>query len=97
MTRFGFNLLLASMLAAFSAQSAGTNSAPDFKEVYDLVRQHLAGATDADLNCAAVNGLFTSLRGKVSLVAAGATTTPQTNVALVSKSTASPVPIWDRS
>jgi len=72
-------------LATPFARAAETNAAPDFKEVYDLVRQHLTGMTDADLNRDAVEGLFTSLRGKVTLVA-GEEMSARTNVALVSKS-----------
>jgi hypothetical protein len=45
-----------------------TNGAPDFKEVYDLIRSNLAGITDADLDHAAVLGLLHEMRPKVSLV-----------------------------
>jgi hypothetical protein len=41
---------------------------PDFKEVYDLIRSHLAGETEADLDQAAVKGLLNELHSKVSLV-----------------------------
>ena len=85
MTQFGFNLLGVILLATPFARAAETNAAPDFKEVYDLVRQHLTGMADTDLNRAAVEGLFTNLRGKVTLVA-GEGTAARTNVALVSKS-----------
>jgi hypothetical protein len=42
--------------------------APPFREVFDLIRTNLAGASDADLNRAAVQGLLSSLGPKVSLV-----------------------------
>ena len=42
--------------------------APDFKEVYELVRAHLAGVTDADLNRAAVQGLVAALGPRVTIV-----------------------------
>lgn len=45
-----------------------TNATPDFKEVYDLIKSHLAGVSDADLNRAAVQGLLNELHAKVSLV-----------------------------
>jgi hypothetical protein len=45
-----------------------TNSPPDFKEVYDLIRSHLAGETEADLDQTAVKGLLNELHSKVSLV-----------------------------
>lgn len=50
--------------------------APDFKEVYDLVRAHLPGVTEAELNRAAVEGLLSRLEGRVQLVGgAGVTET----------------------
>jgi len=67
-------------------QAAITNGAPDFQEVYDLVHSHLSGMTDADLNHAAVQGLLTTLRGKVSLVGEG-TPGAKTGAELVGKST----------
>ena len=45
-----------------------TNPAPDFKEVYDLLRTNLAGTTDDNLNRAAIEGLLSRFPGKVSLV-----------------------------
>ncbi|MGO8837651.1 MAG: S41 family peptidase [Limisphaerales bacterium] len=64
-----FILILASWLAAPCARSAGpTNPAPDFKEVYELLRANLPGATDASLNRAAVAGLMSQFPDKVVLV-----------------------------
>ncbi len=85
MIRFGLKFLAAALVAAYSAGAAETNATPDFKEVYELLRTHLTGATDSDLNRAAVEGLLTNLHGKATLVANG-TATAQTNVALVAKS-----------
>ncbi len=64
-----------------------TNAAPDFKEVYDLLRTNLAGATDDNLNRAAIEGLLSRFPGKVSLVggAADGPASPQDGPA-VSKS-----------
>jgi C-terminal processing protease CtpA/Prc len=45
-----------------------TNETPDFKEVYDLIRQHVAGLSEAELNRAAVVGLVNALGAKVTLV-----------------------------
>jgi C-terminal processing protease CtpA/Prc len=63
------------LLFVFLLSSAGdfvahadTRPAPDFNEVYDLVRQHLAGSSPAELNNAALQGLLTTLGPKVSLV-----------------------------
>src|SRR5688572_14678527 len=89
MTRFGLHWFLAVLLAAFAgvpnSHAASTNAAPDFKEVYELLRSHLTGVSDADLNRAAVEGLLTNLRGKVSLVAADGTSTEKTAGPFVAK------------
>ncbi len=58
-----------------AARAEATNPAPDFKEVYDLIKSHLAGETETDLNRAAVQGLLKELHAKVSLV----TNTSDTN------------------
>jgi len=50
-----------------------TNEAPDFKEVYDLIRQHVAGLSEAELNRAAVQGLVNALGTKVMLLTNDAT------------------------
>lgn len=49
---------------SLSAQS----DAPDFKEVYDLVREHLPGLSPGELDRAAIQGLVTALAPKVWLV-----------------------------
>src|SRR5689334_21415361 len=49
-----------------------TNPAPDFQEVYELLRAHLPGTTDANLNRAAVAGLVSQFPDKVVLVGASA-------------------------
>jgi hypothetical protein len=61
-----------------------TNPAPDFKEVYDLLRTNLTGATDDNLNRAAIEGLLSRFPGKVSLVggAADGSAIPQGGTAL---------------
>src|SRR5207249_2683286 len=69
MTRMGQFVLAAILfLTAASARADATNEPPDFNEVLGLVRAHLAGASDADLNRMALDGLLTALRGKVSIV-----------------------------
>src|SRR5262245_25865857 len=77
MRRFGLQIFLAVLLAAFGGaahgRAAATNPAPDFKEVYELLQSHLTGVSDADLNRVAVEGMLTNLRGKVSLVPADGT------------------------
>lgn len=71
--------------AGLTSLHADSPPAPDFKEIYDLVRQHLAGVNEADLNRAAVQGLLGALGPKVSLVAGDQSST-ETNGVLISKS-----------
>lgn len=58
---------LLSLLAFQPAFGAETNAAPDFKEVYDLVRAHVPGLSEAELNRKAVGALVSALSPKVSL------------------------------
>lgn len=44
------------------------HSAPDFQQVYDLIRQHLAGANEQQLNQTAVKSLVAALDSKVAIV-----------------------------
>jgi hypothetical protein len=70
--------VLAGLLGfAVAGRAEGTNAAPDFKEVYDLIRSKLAGQSDEDLNRAAVQGLLNQMHAKVSLVS----NTSETNAA----------------
>jgi len=71
MTRPWIKSLLTALLALAGQVSlpAQTNSSsPSFQEVYDLIRLHATGVSDADLNRAAVQGLLTALGPKISLV-----------------------------
>lgn len=69
MIRLGTGLILSALLSFTFGSLAQTNSAsPDFQEIYDLVRQHATGVSEAELNRAAVEGLLTALGPKVSLV-----------------------------
>src|SRR5271169_5546938 len=64
-----FTLAVTGWLATACARGAGpTNPAPDFKEVYELLRANLPEATDGTLNRAAVAGLVSQFPGKVALV-----------------------------
>src|SRR5690348_7845573 len=90
MRRQGLFPLLTGLLLLFGAQPsfyAQTKSAEaDFKDVYDTIREHLAGVTDVELNRAAVQGLLTSLRSKVSLAASESSTNLVSSSPLISKS-----------
>src|SRR6266571_2480521 len=72
MIRPGCWTFLAGFLMLFTASQGlcedTRTAAPDFKEVYDLVRAHLAGITETDLNHTAVKALVSALGPKVSLV-----------------------------
>ena len=64
-----FAFALAGLLATrCSLYADPTNPAPDFKEVYELLRTNLTGITDENLNRAAIEGLLSRFPGKVSLV-----------------------------
>jgi hypothetical protein len=62
-------------LAACAAMAGSTNELPKFDEVYQLLRAHLNGATEADLNRAAVEGLLSELKSGAMLVGDAATAT----------------------
>ncbi len=79
-------ILLFLFAAAPGARAADTNGVPDFKEVYDLVRAHLAGASEAELNRAAVEGFLARLHGKVRVVGGGGEAA-DTNATPLAKST----------
>ncbi len=64
------------LLAAVTTRADVTNAPPDFKEVYDLIRTHLAGQSDEELNQAAVQGLLDRLHARVSLVSGKSDTGP---------------------
>jgi Peptidase family S41 len=70
MTRGIFGLL-AGLLVFGAAEGAGgaENAAPalDFHEVYDLIRQHLSGISEDQLNAKAAEALIDSLRPSVAI------------------------------
>jgi C-terminal processing protease CtpA/Prc len=71
MTKFGILRLLAGLIGIFEAAprlQAETGQPVDFKEVYDLIREHGGGMTEADLNRAAAKGLLQELGPRVTLV-----------------------------
>ncbi len=82
---FGAGMLAVLALPA-GLRADVTNAAPDFKEVYDLIRTHLAGESAADLDRAAVKGLLTQLHSKVSLVNESSGTDSPSTAPLVAKS-----------
>jgi hypothetical protein len=75
MTKLGTSSFIAGCLICLASttclQATDTNQTPDFAEVYGLVRAHLAGMTESELNRAAVEGLLTVLGSRVSLESNG--------------------------
>src|SRR5262245_48135412 len=67
------------------AQSGQESSGPDFKEVYNLIREHLAGVSESDLNHEAVQGLISALSPKVSLLPKEPTGSSATQSSLVTR------------
>jgi hypothetical protein len=72
MTRLGIVclplILLAGLAGPFSLHAEAPRPAPDFKEVYDLLRAHLTEVNEAELNAIAVRSLLATLGPKASLV-----------------------------
>ncbi len=73
------------LFASAPCVRGATNALPDLAVVLDLVRAHLSGVSETDLNRAAVEGLLAGLRGKVLLVTDTNQTSAPTLVPLVSK------------
>ncbi|HEX4264826.1 MAG TPA: S41 family peptidase [Verrucomicrobiae bacterium] len=90
MIRSGTALLLTALLA-FAGQvsvPAQTNSgAPNFQEVYDVIRQHAKGVSEAELNRAAIQGLVTALGPKVTLVTNSSSANGAGEAALLTQTT----------
>src|SRR5690242_20997947 len=67
MTKLGIVSLPAILLlGTLPLYAEASRPAPDFREVYDLIRQHLADVNDAELNRIAVQALVSALNPKVS-------------------------------
>jgi hypothetical protein len=82
-----FVLAFAGLLATCGSSRAEATAAPDFRQVYDLLRANLAGMSDAELNSAAVKGLLAQLHGRATLVGGPAGTTLSPSGAGLMKST----------
>jgi hypothetical protein len=89
MVKLGFSRFFAGLFLFFIAfcgrATESETQAPDFKEVYELIRTHLAGMSETDLNRTAVQALVSALGSKVSL-AGPETSESGGEKALVSKS-----------
>jgi hypothetical protein len=60
--------LMVSLAGQSPLRAAASGETVSFSEVYEAIRAHLAGATDAELNRAAVQGLVSALAPRVSLL-----------------------------
>jgi hypothetical protein len=70
-------------------KAEATNTPADFNEVYNLIRSHLAGTSEADLDKAAVRGLVSQLHSRVSIVSgneSGSGTNGESDAPLLAKS-----------
>ena len=56
------------LLAAGLAHADTTGTAPDFNQVYELLRANIPGLTPTELNSAAVNGLLEQLHGRATII-----------------------------
>lgn len=70
LNRLYASLVLCGLAGVALPARAVAATPPDFEEVRELVRAHLPGATEADLDRASLSGLLESLRGKVRLLGA---------------------------
>ncbi|HKI68092.1 MAG TPA: S41 family peptidase, partial [Verrucomicrobiae bacterium] len=77
------SLALAVGVCGLSASE--TNGTPNFQEIYGLIRAHVAGVSDQELNQAAVDGLLNVLHSKVVLVPASGRTNATEQSPLVSE------------
>jgi carboxyl-terminal processing protease len=68
MTDFRRTTIGLALLVSLAAASVRGDTPMRFQELYDLLRTNLLGASDSDLNRAAVQGLIEKLRPRVSLV-----------------------------
>jgi len=89
MIRQGIVSALTGVLAGFAlitaSRAAAPADAPDFKEVYDLIRAHVAGVSQPQLDRAAVQALVAALAPRVMLVGEDNEMNTDSNVLAVSK------------
>src|SRR5438105_5204911 len=74
--RFATGLFLLNFGLLPGIRGGSTNEAPDFKEVYELLRANLAGTDEAGLNRTAVEGLLGQLQSRAALIGDSKEATP---------------------
>jgi hypothetical protein len=82
----GFLAVVAVQPGLRAQSPAASGSPPDFKEVYDTIRAHVAGLSETELNRAAVQGLLATLNPRVMLLTNGSPSRPSADAPLVSRS-----------
>ena len=91
MMRLGFRLLLSAVTLALTfvpaRRGAAQTQAPEFKEVYDLLRAHLPEMTEAELERTALQSLLNALGPRAVLLTNDTPATSQTDAPLVSRAT----------
>jgi hypothetical protein len=84
MTRFAICSFLATLFGLASGEpvlaAATSNPAPAFSEVYELIKAHGAGVTDAELNRTSIEGLIAALAPRVTWVTNNSSATPAAEV-----------------
>jgi len=83
--KYSWLTFLAAIFATALHARAATNSMPDFKEVYELIRAHAVGLGEDTLNRAAVNGLLNELGPRASLLTNGVEVSATVVTQLVSR------------
>jgi hypothetical protein len=89
MIRFRAILVGVGLVASVTLQTAlGEDAAgpgPEFKEVYELILSHLAGANTSELDSAAIRGLVSALSPRVMFASNGPPSSESTGGGLVTK------------
>jgi len=79
-------LFLTGALLTGAINLRAAEEAPDFKEVFDLLRANAASVKEGELNRAAVDGLLAKLNSRAWLIDPSKTSAPDTNIAPISSS-----------
>src|SRR5678815_4516432 len=79
------SILLLGFVSSFPMRAEQPGNAPDFREVYDLIHQHLTEVSDAELNRISVQALLSALSPKVSLTSSSSAAEAQKDTLFVSK------------
>jgi hypothetical protein len=73
------------VLGTATARTQPAALAPDFKEVYDLVRAHVSGLSETELNRMAVDGFIAALRPRVALIGGSTNVNESSEAPILSK------------